>query len=165
MLPINHLQSGQIRDFLLFNHFVKPMAAGVMVMCIMDCCHSGAILDFPYSFQPTPAGTICMRQDICPLSNLAFLYILAGGIMPTGFENVMDTIEEAFDGDLDAYQGTSIKEMPEADMTDYGNFMDNFTGNNMAGSNGYGDNIVGSDYGYGDGGFGAPNAVHDMPVV
>ena len=29
---------------------VKPMRKGVTVTILMDCCHSGKILDFPYQF-------------------------------------------------------------------------------------------------------------------
>jgi hypothetical protein len=38
--PVDHARSGQIRDFSLFNNFVKPMPAGVTVTCVMDCCVS-----------------------------------------------------------------------------------------------------------------------------
>ena len=74
LIPLDHKRAGQIRDFSLFNHFVKPMAAGVTVTCIMDCCHSGSVLDLPYSFMPTATGE--MRSMMSPnmdfLMNLAF---------------------------------------------------------------------------------------------
>lgn len=116
LYPVDHVRSGQIRDFSLFHHFVKPMAAGVVVTCVMDCCHSGAVLDLPYSFQPTPAGTIRMRENMSSLSNLAFLYILAGGILPHGFENVAEHIESNVDGNLDDYYGTGVEEIDADNM-------------------------------------------------
>lgn len=123
LYPVDHERSGQIRDFSLFNHFVKPMAAGVTVTCVMDCCHSGAVLDLPYSFLPTPGGTIRMRENMSSLSNLAFLYILAGGILPPGFGSVTENIENTVDGDLDDYHGTGVEEM-EADTMDTSYFQD-----------------------------------------
>eukprot|EP00536_Pseudo-nitzschia_multiseries_P004412 jgi/Psemu1/188031/e_gw1.73.141.1 len=51
LYPVDHARAGQIRDFNLFHHFVKPMAAGVTVTCVMDCCHSGSVLDLPYSYR------------------------------------------------------------------------------------------------------------------
>lgn len=30
--------------------FVKPMKAGVTCTVLMDCCHSGTVLDLPYRF-------------------------------------------------------------------------------------------------------------------
>ena len=116
LYPVDHVRSGQIRDFSLFNHFVQPMAAGVVVTCVMDCCHSGAVLDLPYSFRPTPAGTIRMRENMSSLSNLAFLYILAGGILPHGFENVAEHIESNLDGSLDDYYGTGVEEIDTDNM-------------------------------------------------
>lgn len=41
LYPLDHERAGQIRDFSLFHHFVQPMAEGVTVTCVMDCCHSG----------------------------------------------------------------------------------------------------------------------------
>jgi len=35
LYPWDHEQSGQIRDYSLFNHFIKPMKAGVTVTCVM----------------------------------------------------------------------------------------------------------------------------------
>lgn len=113
--PLDHERSGQIRDFSLFNHFVKPMPAGVTVTCVMDCCHSGTVLDLPYSFLPTEGGGIQMRQSMDHLSNLAFLYVLAGGLLPAGFEGVSHHIGEALGGaNLEDYQGCGI-ESAEAD--------------------------------------------------
>lgn len=111
--PVDHSRSGQIRDFSLFNHFVKPMPAGVTVTCVMDCCHSGSVLDLPYKFQPTPAGTIRMQRNMDALTNLAFLYILAGGMLPFGglFEGIGSAIENVTGGALDSFQGTGLDEM------------------------------------------------------
>lgn len=41
---------GQIRDDDLLKILVHPMTAGVTMTCLMDCCHSGTVLDLPYRF-------------------------------------------------------------------------------------------------------------------
>jgi len=112
LYPVNHVKAGQIRDFSLFNHFVKPMAAGVTVTCVMDCCHSGSVLDLPYSYRPTKDGKIRMRQSMDSLTNLAYLYILAGGILPNlGFESVTENLQNVTGEALDNLQGIGVEEL------------------------------------------------------
>ena len=111
LYPVDHARTGQIRDFSLFNHFVKPMTAGVTVTCVMDCCHSGSVLDLPYSYRPTEDGTIRMRQSMDSLTNLSFLYILAGGMLPDfGFESIAENLQSATGETMDALQGTGVEE-------------------------------------------------------
>lgn len=49
-MPVDYASTGQIRDDDLFKTLVGPMRSGVTVTCIMDCCHSGTVLDLPYVF-------------------------------------------------------------------------------------------------------------------
>lgn len=160
LYPVDHESSGQIRDFSLFNHFVKPMTEGVMVTCVMDCCHSGSVLDLPYTFQPTSGGLIRSKQNMDSLSNLCFLYILAGGMLPSGFENVTSNIEDMVDGDIDDYQGLGSEDMaindaygtdyiPDDDPTDGSNYnnvdVGNYDGADSDSNTNTGDNIVNED--------------------
>lgn len=122
LYPLDHKQAGQIRDFSLFNHFVKPMAAGVTVTCVMDCCHSGAVLDLPYQYQPTSGGVIRMQRNMDNLTNLAFLYVLAGGLLPHhGFGNIVGFIENTTGRPLEDYQGAQGTGMEDvgADMSGF----------------------------------------------
>ena len=112
LYPLDHPTAGQIRDFSLFRHFVQPMAAGVHVFCVMDCCHSGSVLNLPYSYRPTSPSstTIRMRQNGDHLTNLAYMYILAGGNLlqlgttsddtPWLFHDMAQQLEQVTDGSL-----------------------------------------------------------------
>jgi metacaspase-1 len=114
LYPVDHGLAGQIRDFSLFNHFVKPMPAGVTVTCVMDCCHSGSVLDLPYTYQPTDAGTIRMRQSMNSLTNLAFLYILAGGMLPMEgglFDSVAQHLQNVTGESIESLTGTGVEDM------------------------------------------------------
>lgn len=51
LIPLDYQNSGQIRDDDLLKYLVIPMQAGVFVTSIMDCCHSGTVLDLPYNFR------------------------------------------------------------------------------------------------------------------
>jgi metacaspase-1 len=50
LVPLDYDTSGQIRDDDLFLTLVGKMPKGVQLTCVMDCCHSGTVLDLPYTF-------------------------------------------------------------------------------------------------------------------
>lgn len=50
LVPLDYNEAGQIRDDDLFVTLVGAMPAGVALTCLMDCCHSGTVLDLPYKF-------------------------------------------------------------------------------------------------------------------
>ncbi|KAG5182207.1 caspase domain-containing protein [Tribonema minus] len=49
ILPLDYLTAGQIRDDDIYKLLVKPLPHGVEFTIVMDCCHSGTIIDLPYS--------------------------------------------------------------------------------------------------------------------
>ncbi|CAN0461212.1 unnamed protein product, partial [Discosporangium mesarthrocarpum] len=48
MIPADYQEAGQIKDDEIFAKLVKKLPEGVTLTVIMDCCHSGSILDLPY---------------------------------------------------------------------------------------------------------------------
>ena len=50
LVPLDYQQAGQIRDDDLFTTLVGAMPRGVQLTCVMDCCHSGTVLDLPFQF-------------------------------------------------------------------------------------------------------------------
>jgi hypothetical protein len=51
LIPLDYETAGMIRDDDLLKYVVEPMQAGVFVTSVMDCCHSGTVLDLPYQFK------------------------------------------------------------------------------------------------------------------
>mmetsp|Transcript_47746 Transcript_47746/g.93251 ORF Transcript_47746/g.93251 Transcript_47746/m.93251 type:complete len:310 (+) Transcript_47746:165-1094(+) len=51
LIPVDYEHAGQIRDDELLKKLVLPLQAGVTMFSLMDCCHSGTILDLPYRFR------------------------------------------------------------------------------------------------------------------
>ena len=49
LIPVDFKKAGQIRDDELLEKFIVPMASNVTVTCLMDCCHSGSILDCKFA--------------------------------------------------------------------------------------------------------------------
>ncbi len=48
MVPVDYQQAGQIIDDWIFQTLVQPLPKGATMFCVMDCCHSGSIMDLPY---------------------------------------------------------------------------------------------------------------------
>ena len=48
---MDYESKGQIRDDLVFSELVGCMPQGSTLTCLMDCCHSGSVLDLPYIFK------------------------------------------------------------------------------------------------------------------
>jgi hypothetical protein len=61
LVPVDFQRAGQIRDDDILKTLVKPLKAGVTMTCLMDCCHSGTVLDLPYRF--TADGDVMVRND------------------------------------------------------------------------------------------------------
>jgi hypothetical protein len=51
LVPVDYEQAGMIRDDDLFDILIRPMQEGVSLFCLMDCCHSGTVMDLPYIFK------------------------------------------------------------------------------------------------------------------
>lgn len=51
LCPLDYHEAGMIRDDDLFNTLVKPLPDNFHLVCLMDCCHSGIVLDLPYRFK------------------------------------------------------------------------------------------------------------------
>ena len=47
-LPSDFEETGIVRDTLLFKTLFAPMKKGVTVTCIIDCSHTGVMVDLPY---------------------------------------------------------------------------------------------------------------------
>lgn len=128
LYPVDHERSGQIHDFSLFHHFVRPLQRGVIATCVLDCCHSGTVLDLPYQYQPTSLGSIRMQRSMDSLGNLAFLYLLAGHSMDSlgpGFDSLWHYVGQSLPEGTNVldYQGTGMEELWTADQQDDTEFL------------------------------------------
>lgn len=60
LCPRDFKSAGMIRDDDLYDILVKGCPDGVHVVSLMDCCHSGTIMDLPYIFKADGAQTEMM---------------------------------------------------------------------------------------------------------
>ena len=50
LCPVDYAEAGVLRDDDVLQMLITPLKQDVMLTAIMDCCHSGTILDLPYIF-------------------------------------------------------------------------------------------------------------------
>jgi hypothetical protein len=62
LVPVDYKEAGLLRDDQVFQLLVGPLAEGVQLTCILDCCHSGTILDLPYMFKADD-GSLAAVED------------------------------------------------------------------------------------------------------
>eukprot|EP01006_Ploeotia_vitrea_P031740 TRINITY_DN64043_c0_g1_i2.p1 TRINITY_DN64043_c0_g1~~TRINITY_DN64043_c0_g1_i2.p1 ORF type:complete len:519 (+),score=64.46 TRINITY_DN64043_c0_g1_i2:16-1572(+) len=63
-----------ITDDLLFKSLVKPLPKGVLLTVIMDCCHSGTILDLPFVYRANRAAPQALKPNVKELHHGNPLY-------------------------------------------------------------------------------------------
>ena len=63
VVPVDYQEAGQIIDDWIFGTVVMPLPAGVSMFAVMDCCHSGTIMDLPYVIAITPELAVSEDQE------------------------------------------------------------------------------------------------------
>jgi Caspase domain len=51
LVPVDYDSAGQIRDDDLYQNLVCALPSGTHLVALMDCCHSGSVLDLPYKYK------------------------------------------------------------------------------------------------------------------
>ena len=57
LIPLDYYPAGQIRDDDLLKDLAMKFRSGIFVTSMMDCCHSGTVLDLPYNFKADCSST------------------------------------------------------------------------------------------------------------
>jgi len=56
LVPVDYASAGQIGDDDLYDNLVCAMPEGSTLVALMDCCHSGTVLDLPYKYRADGTG-------------------------------------------------------------------------------------------------------------
>ncbi|ORX46391.1 hypothetical protein BCR36DRAFT_585208 [Piromyces finnis] len=51
IIPLDYESAGQITDDIIYENLVTPLPQGCRLTAIFDSCHSGTVLDLPYTYQ------------------------------------------------------------------------------------------------------------------
>lgn len=84
LIPVDYMSAGQIRDDDILKRLVIPMARGVFATCIMDCCHSGTVMDLPYVFQADGKQTEMKEEGNFNFDNAMQILAMLAAISETG---------------------------------------------------------------------------------
>jgi len=63
LYPLDFRKAGNIVDDQLYEALVKQVPAGVTLNVMMDCCHSGTMLDLPYTYHTKAEGVQISEKD------------------------------------------------------------------------------------------------------
>ncbi|GBG24542.1 Metacaspase-1 [Hondaea fermentalgiana] len=77
IVPVDFQSTGQIRDDLIFKELVLPVDEGITLSCLMDCCHSGTVLDLPYMIKASEHLDSSSQMEANPGFSFKKLFTLA----------------------------------------------------------------------------------------
>ncbi|KAF8998340.1 peptidase C14 [Hymenopellis radicata] len=60
--PMDYLEHGSIIDDILHDFLVRPLPMGCRLTALFDCCHSGTVLDLPFSYDTHGNLTLQVTQ-------------------------------------------------------------------------------------------------------
>lgn len=86
LVPADYTKAGILRDDDVFEAVCTPLPAGCKLTCVIDCCHSGSIIDLPWSFvastealgQARASVSAAWKQPQKPISVKALVIMFSG---------------------------------------------------------------------------------------
>jgi len=75
ILPVDFKIHGHITDDQIWDTLVYPLPAGVKLIAVMDCCHSGTGLDLPYDYMIKTGN---WKEDINPAHSMGDVVQFSG---------------------------------------------------------------------------------------
>ena len=88
LVPVDFHIAGQIIDDELYRHLVCAMPRGTTLTCLMDCCHSGSVLDLPFNFIADGEQTEMAEVEDYPF--LKLLQLLRKALQDAGVTQLSD---------------------------------------------------------------------------
>ncbi|KAI8622664.1 peptidase C14, caspase domain-containing protein [Chytriomyces sp. MP71] len=64
LIPLDYETKGQIDSDLLHRCLVRTLPLGVKLTVILDCCHSGTMLELPYTYRPDDGGIMTPKDAL-----------------------------------------------------------------------------------------------------
>ncbi|ORX46395.1 hypothetical protein BCR36DRAFT_585213 [Piromyces finnis] len=98
ILPCDYLTNGQILDDDIYENLVAPLPRGCRLTAIFDSCHSGTVMDLPYTYQCQGKVEVIendVRKEIFKKTSNVIDSINSGNK-----DRIADSLKSIFDGSL-----------------------------------------------------------------
>ncbi|OUM65249.1 hypothetical protein PIROE2DRAFT_7793 [Piromyces sp. E2] len=106
ILPVDYAYSGQIMDDVIYKNLVEPLPEGCRLTAIFDSCHSGTVMDLPYTYQCD--GQIEVIENDTRKSIFSNAIDLVSGVVSGNTTSIISSIMGMFDsGTATATSGTT----------------------------------------------------------
>jgi len=131
ILPLDYAKNGQIIDDVIYENLVKPLPKGCRLTAIFDSCHSGTVLDLPYTYQCDGSVEVIendMRKEIFKKA-----FGIVGSFIQGDQAAIASSLLGLFDGSISfnrpntSNQATIEKRRHDADVIQFSGCRDNQT--------------------------------------
>ncbi|ORX77058.1 metacaspase [Anaeromyces robustus] len=132
ILPLDYQTAGQIIDDVIYENLVTPLPQGCRLTAIFDSCHSGTVLDLPYTYQCD--GQIEVIENDMRKEMFKKAMDVVGSFIQGDQTKIASALLGLFDGSLSLNsssgtnnQQTIQKRRHDADVIQFSGCMDNQT--------------------------------------
>jgi len=99
ILPLDFQTAGQIIDDVIYENLVTPLPQGCRLTAIFDSCHSGTVLDLPYTYQCD--GQVEVIENDVRKQVFKKALTIVGSLMTGDKASIATSILSIFDGSID----------------------------------------------------------------
>jgi len=103
ILPLDYQTAGQIVDDVIYDNLVQPLPQGCRLTAIFDSCHSGTVLDLPYTYQCD--GQVEVIENDVRKEVFKKAFGLVGGLLSGDQATIASSLLGLFDGSLTGLLG------------------------------------------------------------
>jgi hypothetical protein len=131
ILPLDYEKSGQIVDDVIYDNLVQPLPQGCRLTAVFDSCHSGTVLDLPYTYQCD--GNVEVIENDVRKEIFKKALGLVGSFIQGDQAAIASSLLGLFDGSINfnnsnTSSNTAIKKRRhDADVIQFSGCMDNQT--------------------------------------
>jgi len=130
ILPLDYSSQGQICDDVIYENLVKPLPQGCRLTAIFDSCHSGTVMDLPYTYQCD--GQVEVIENDVRKEIFKKAISVVGSLITGDTGAIAKALMSIFDGSLTATSNTNQeavieKRKHDADVIQFSGCRDNQT--------------------------------------